>query len=86
MKKSFVFVFILVSEEKKLEDAALSASTRLKEVLQKERHKKTELQKNFASLQVMAFGLRSELHDTGLLPERHQLKTLPSLTWSYNFS
>ena len=26
--------------------------------------------------------LRPELHDTGLLPERHEVKTLPSLVWS----
>mgnify|MGYP002803881909 CR=1 FL=1 len=40
-----------VSEEKKLEDAALTASTRLKEALQKERREKTELQKNMTVLQ-----------------------------------
>jgi hypothetical protein len=44
---------VLVSEEKKLEDAALTASTRLKEALQKERYEKTELQKNITVLQVM---------------------------------
>lgn len=42
-----------MGEEKKLEDAALTASTRLKEALQKERHEKTELQKNFSVIQVM---------------------------------
>ncbi|CAB4004917.1 Leucine-rich repeat and coiled-coil domain-containing 1 [Paramuricea clavata] len=40
-----------VSEEKKLEDAAMTASTRLKEALQKERYEKTELQKNITVLQ-----------------------------------
>jgi hypothetical protein len=44
---------VLVSEEKKLEDAALTTSTRLKEALQKERYEKTELQKNITVLQVM---------------------------------
>ncbi|XP_028392315.1 leucine-rich repeat and coiled-coil domain-containing protein 1-like [Dendronephthya gigantea] len=42
---------IKVNEEKKLENAALTASTRLKEALQKARQEKTELQKINTSLQ-----------------------------------
>ena len=48
-----------MSEEKKLEDAALTASTRLKDALQKERHEKTELQKNITVLQVMCLNLNT---------------------------
>lgn len=44
--------FVLVSEEKKLEDAALTTTTRLKEALQKERHERNELGKATTALQV----------------------------------
>ena len=50
-----LFLVISVGEEKKLEDAALTASTKLKEALQKERREKSELQKNVTALQVMSY-------------------------------
>ena len=52
---TLLFLVISVGEEKKLEDAALTASTKLKEALQKERREKSELQKNVTALQVMSY-------------------------------
>ena len=52
---TLLFLVISVGEEKKLEDAALTASTKLKEALQKERLEKSELQKNVTALQVMSY-------------------------------
>ena len=52
LRNTLCYASVLVSEEKKLEDAALTASTRLKEALQKEIHEKKEVEKTLTVLQV----------------------------------